>query len=95
LKKGEALPDFPLVMKLCARVLEGSTGAMVEADAANEAELSDDEEVALALSKRVALRIQGDVTYAPITRDVVLADEVVWTTLPVAVGASVGVVTFF
>lgn len=45
LKKGEALPDFSMVMKLCVRVLEGSTGAMVEADAANEAELSDDEEV--------------------------------------------------
>lgn len=48
-----------------------------------------------ALSNRIALRIQGDVTYAPLTREVKLADEVVWTTLPVAVGASGGVVTFF
>ncbi len=45
LEKGEALPDFSLVVKLVARAIDSAKGQMVDADAAHEAELGDDEPV--------------------------------------------------
>ncbi len=60
LGKGESLPDIGLVMILVARALEAAKTRMVEADAAHEAELGDDDairrardEAATALSDRL------------------------------------------
>lgn len=45
LAKGETLPDVGLVMILVARALEAAKIKMVEADAAHEAELGDDDAI--------------------------------------------------
>ncbi len=45
LAKGEALPDIGLLLMLVSRALDASKTRMVEADAAHEAELGDDEPV--------------------------------------------------
>lgn len=43
--KGEAAPNFTMVLLLVARAIEGAKGRMVDADAAHEAELGDDDGV--------------------------------------------------
>jgi hypothetical protein len=45
LAKGEALPDMALLLTLVSRALDAAKTQMVEADAAHEAELGDDEPV--------------------------------------------------
>jgi len=45
LAKGEALPNLALVMTLVSRALDAAKTQMVEADAAHEAELGDDEPI--------------------------------------------------
>jgi hypothetical protein len=44
---------------------------------------------------RFALRVHGDAMWTPLTREMHLADQVVWTTPPGAVGAGGEFVTFF
>jgi hypothetical protein len=60
LAEGESLPNFALVLTLISRALDASKTRMVDADAAHEAELGDDEPVrrardesAQALSDRI------------------------------------------
>ena len=54
LAKGEAVPDFALVLTLVSRALDASKARMVEADAAHEAELGDDEPVRRARDEAAA-----------------------------------------
>ena len=54
LAKGEALPNLALVMTLVSRALDTSKARMVEADAAHEAELGDDEPVRKARDEAAA-----------------------------------------
>src|SRR5262245_44243021 len=51
LKKGETMPDVALFMRLIARSLDAAKTRMVDADAAHEAELSDDEPIRRARDK--------------------------------------------
>lgn len=60
LANGESLPNLALLLKLVSRALDASKTRMVDADAAHEAELGDDEpirrardEAASALSERI------------------------------------------
>ena len=79
LAEGEAPPDLALFVELSARRLEGTTAVLVQADAAHEAELSDDagprqrrDELASALYddllelKDVATGLLGRTSLAPL-----------------------------